>query len=214
VSSTLDRYVADRLTERDGIPRARRQALIRLADVIAQALAERGVARLVFVCTHNSRRSHFAQVWAVACARRFAVHGIEAFSAGTESTAVHPRVLDTLEEAGFRVDRGCAGANPRHDVWIDESIGAVRLWSKTLADPAIPGEGFIAVMTCSDADAACPHVRGAAARVSLAYEDPKRFDGTAGEAAGYAQRCRQIGREMALVFSRLASRRGLEPRSS
>jgi hypothetical protein len=60
-------------------------------------------------------------------------------------------------------------------------------------------------MTCSDADAACPIVFGAAERISIPYDDPKAADGTPDEAAVYDERCRQIAREMLYVFSRVGS---------
>lgn len=58
-------------------------------------------------------------------------------------------------------------------------------------------------MTCSEAEEACPVVIGAAARISLSYEDPKLYDNTAQEAAAYRQRCRQIAAELNFVFDQL-----------
>lgn len=65
-----------------------------------------------------------------------------------------------------------------------------------LHQPPNPTTDFCAVMTCSSADAGCPLVLGASARVVIPYEDPKDSDGTDREAAVYAQRCRQLAREM------------------
>jgi hypothetical protein len=79
-------------------------------------------------------------------------------------------------------------------------------FSKTWADPVNPREGFAAVMTCSQADEACPFVRGASVRVSLAYEDPKLADGTDEEAARYDARARQIAIEMLYLFRLVATK--------
>jgi arsenate reductase len=58
-------------------------------------------------------------------------------------------------------------------------------------------------MTCSHADQNCPVVIGAAARISLTYDDPKDFDGTPQEMAKYNERVREIGREILYAFSRV-----------
>lgn len=69
-----------------------------------------------------------------------------------------------------------------------------------------PRSGFVVVMTCSQAGAACPLVEGARARVAIPYEDPKVADGTPEETARYDGRVEQIGRDFAWVFSEVAKR--------
>jgi hypothetical protein len=73
-------------------------------------------------------------------------------------------------------------------------------FSKVYSEPPNPKSGYCAVMTCLQADQACPVVAGAALRVALPYDDPKAYDGTAAESARYDERCRQISREMLYVF--------------
>ncbi|MDH4283503.1 MAG: hypothetical protein OEV36_12670, partial [Myxococcales bacterium] len=65
-------------------------------------------------------------------------------------------------------------------------------------------KGFAAIMTCSEADQACPAVPGAELRVSLPYDDPKKADGTPDEEAAYDARCLQIATEMLYLFSRVS----------
>jgi len=77
-------------------------------------------------------------------------------------------------------------------------------FSKVYAAAPNPQADFLAVMTCSDADAACPQVKGATKRFSLPYDDPKVFDGTAEEVFKYDERCQQIAREMFYLFSNVA----------
>jgi hypothetical protein len=69
------------------------------------------------------------------------------------------------------------------------------------ADAANPQREFCAIMTCSQADEACPNVAGAANRIAIPYEDPKAADGTPEEAAVYDERCAQIARETLYAFS-------------
>ena len=89
--------------------------------------------------------------------------------------------------------------------YLDRALQGVECFSKTYDDPGNPAEGFVAVMTCSEADAACPVVLGAALRAPIRYEDPKVADGTPQEAAVYDERCLQIATEMLHLFSRVAS---------
>lgn len=58
-------------------------------------------------------------------------------------------------------------------------------------------------MTCSQADKACPAVKGATTRVAVPYDDPKQFDGTSQETAKYDERCKQIATETFYVFSKV-----------
>jgi arsenate reductase len=46
---------------------------------------------------------------------------------------------------------------------------------------------------------------GATKRIALTYDDPKEFDGTAQEAAKYAERVHQIGRDLFFAFSQVKS---------
>ena len=159
-------------------------------------------AMLNFICTHNSRRSQMAQLWAAAAAAYFGIEGVQAYSGGTEATAFNPRAVATMERAGFIVDNP-GGDNPHYLVSYSEGGPAIECFSKTYDDPFNPSGGFAAIMTCSDADAACPVVLGAAERFAVRYEDPKAFDDTPREAAAYDERCLQIAAEMLYLFSRV-----------
>lgn len=190
--------------EADLIGAERRSLLTELAAYISERLAAGGPARLVFICTHNSRRSHLSQCWARAAADHFGIGGVETYSGGTEATAIAPQAAASLERCGFAVGErgdeanpvvtvGCGGAEP------------VLAWSKVYDDPANPATEFAAVMTCSSADTGCPVVPGADARFALVWDDPKSADGFPHESATYDERCRRIGRELIYAFSRVSS---------
>lgn len=164
---------------------------------------------ITFICTHNSRRSHLSQIWAQAAAHRFGLERVRTYSGGTEATAFNPRAVAAVERAGFHVERTADGGedNPRYLVRVAPDTEPMRCWSKQFSDPLNPQADFVAVMTCTSADAACPHVPGASLRVALPYVDPKEADGTEREAAVYDERCAQIGREMLYLFERVAAQR-------
>lgn len=66
--------------------------------------------------------------------------------------------------------------------------------------------GFAAIITRSQADAACPLVLGASSRISLPYADPKADDDdTPAETASYDACARLIAVEMFYVFEAAAT---------
>ena len=200
----LEVYVRARCEERDRISAARKQELEPLAEFVRDRVAAGGLARLVFICTHNSRRSHIAQLWAQAAARFFAVPGVETYSGGTEATAFNARAVAALCRAGIRIQPFTSGKNPIYEVSFASEMEPMQAYSKVYTDPVNPQRDFAAVMTCASADAACPIVDGAEERFAIAYRDPKESDQTAEEAEAYDARCRQIAREMLEVFKVVA----------
>ena len=192
--------------ELDALAPERREPLAELASYVRERHAAGQPAQLLFICTHNSRRSHMGQLWAAAAAVYFGVDGVETYSGGTEATAFNPRAVAAMERAGFVIERPAADEdNPRYQVSLAEGVPAMTAFSKIWQDPVNPDDGFAAVMTCSQADASCPFVRGAALRVSLPYKDPKVADGTEQEAARYDERARQIALEMLYLFRLVAA---------
>ena len=198
-----DRYLAAREAELDQIPADRRKALARVAEFVKKRRAAGEPARLLFICTHNSRRSHMAELWARTAAARHGVAGVQTFSGGTEATAFNPRAVAALERAGLEIEPTTTGDNPRYAVRYAEDAPPAMAYSKVYDANGNPTADFAAIMTCSQADESCPFVRGAASRIAIPYEDPKGSDGTAREARAYDERSAQIAREMTYIFSRL-----------
>ncbi|MCP4313283.1 MAG: protein-tyrosine-phosphatase [Bacteroidetes bacterium] len=195
----LKDYVEKRISEFGLISEDRKESLTNLAKVLTGRRA--GAINVIFICTHNSRRSHMAHLWASVAAFRYGVEGVNCFSGGTEATAFFPLAVKAIKEAGFIVTTRIPGANPVFLVSYPGASEGVRVFSKKYTDPPNPTREFHAVMTCSDADEACPVVTGAATRHAITYEDPKSFDGSPHTKEGYAERCRQIAREMLFIFS-------------
>lgn len=215
--SELGAFLTARSGEFGSIAPERRAVLDDLSREIALTRSTGDPVRMTFVCTHNSRRSHMAQLWAAAAAQ---AHGftIETFSGGTETTAFNPRAVAAMRRAGFRIDTAVDGTNPRYQARLGEGMDPITCFSKLYDAPPNPtggaggaggtGEqgGFIVIMVCDDADKSCPHVSGASARIALPYRDPKESDGSDREAAVYDERCAEIAREMLYCMSRVASR--------
>jgi protein-tyrosine-phosphatase len=199
----LDSYISETLSEIGQIPEARRRHLHQLAQFVEDRAANGETARLTFICTHNSRRSHMSQIWAQTAAHYFGIPRVETFSGGTEATAFNPRAVAALQRAGFRIDSTAEADNSVYSVQYTEDVEPMRCFSKVYDQPPNPKRDFCAVMTCSQADEACPLVIGASERIAIPYDDPKAFDGTESESSKYDERCRQIAAEMLYCFSQV-----------
>jgi len=159
--------------------------------------------RLTFICTHNSRRSHLSQVWAQTMAHHFGISNLFCYSGGTEATALFPMAAKTLESQGFEVNGLSEGENPLYSIKFAENAHPVIGFSKKYDDPFNPKSGFVAIMTCSQADEGCPFIAGAEKRIPITYEDPKEFDNTPQQAEKYLERNIQIATELFYVFSNI-----------
>jgi arsenate reductase (thioredoxin) len=197
------RYLQQRVREFDQVSDERKGDLKKIAQFVQDQNKAGKPAKLVFICTHNSRRSQMAQIWAAAGATHFGVHGLEAFSGGTEATAFNPRAIAAIERAGLKVERVEEGKNPRYSVRFLDTNQALICFSKVYSDSPNPKQDFCAVMTCAQADKACPLVQGCSLRVAIPYEDPKSADDTPEEKTKYDERCAQIAREMLFLFSQV-----------
>jgi arsenate reductase len=196
-------YVQSRAAEFDRIPGERQAELAALTRYIQRQRSADQPIRLVFICTHNSRRSHMSQLWAAAAAEFYRFQNVETYSGGTEGTAFNPRAVAALERAGFEFEPNHgAPNNPQYLVRFASGLQPMVCFSKPYDAEPNPTSDFCAVMVCAQADEACPTVDGANERISIPYEDPKVADDTPEEQEQYDQRCAQIAREMLFVFSR------------
>lgn len=186
-----------------GIAAERKEILRPLVGYI-QTRIDAGLAvRLNFICTHNSRRSHFSQVWAQIMAAHFGVPNFFAYSGGTVATALFPVVIETLKEQGVEIISLSGGENPVYAIKYGKNALPVIGFSKTYDHPFNPTSDFAAVMTCSQADEGCPFIAGAEKRFPITYEDPKVFDDTPQQSEKYRERSLQIATELFYVFSEI-----------
>ncbi|MFY0652379.1 MAG: protein-tyrosine-phosphatase [Cyclobacteriaceae bacterium] len=182
------------------IPDERKEVLQLLINFVQEKKDAGDEINLNFICTHNSRRSQFSQVWGKTAAY---YHGIDinSFSGGVEVTAFNERAVESIKRTGFGVTSQGAG-NPIYSVTYAQGEEPLKAFSKVFDDPA-NAENFAAVMTCSHADENCPFIPGAQARLPVRYEDPKAFDDTPQESEKYEERSRQIATELFYVFSQI-----------
>jgi len=196
----IKKYCQNLTTNFDEITEDRKQILNKITSYIKQK--DGNQTNLIYVCTHNSRRSHFGQIWATVAADFYNIQNIKSYSAGTEQTASHPNAIAALSRIGFNIESSKEKQNPKYVVNFGENKSTT-CFSKTIDHKTLPQQNFAAIMTCDEAEQNCPFLPGAETRIATTYQDPKTFDGTPQEAEKYDERCKQIALETLYVFSQL-----------
>lgn len=190
------------------IPEDRKKILLGITDYVQRKSEAGKEIHLVYICTHNSRRSHFGQVWAKTAAEYFGIPNVKTYSGGTEATAFNPNAIAALERVGFLIQKTTEGKNPVYHVFSGEDSSPNICFSKVYDHPENPQKEFAAIMTCSDAEENCPFIPGVELRIGTTYDDPKTFDNTPQQNAKYDERCKQIALECFYVFSMIQPIKG------
>jgi len=130
--------------------------------------------KVLFLCTHNSCRSQMAE----GIVNHYLGECLQAFSAGTEATFVHPKAMAALAEIGI-------------------DITGHR--SKTLDE--FDGENFDYVITlCGSAKENCPIFFGGVERIHIGFDDPGKATGSDEEIMREFRRVRDDIRHRLLEF--------------
>ena len=188
------------------VPDERKLALAPLVKYIQESQKEHGLTQLNFICTHNSRRSQFSQVWAHIAADHFGIK-TSSHSGGVEITACNERTIASLKRTGLVVNTTredtANSSNPRYEILFKTGSSPILLFSKLFNDSSSPSENFATIMTCAHADENCPVIPGAENRIAVRYVDPKKHDDTNLEEIMYDERSLQIANEMFYAFGEL-----------
>jgi len=189
--------------EFDSISKERKDVLVKLSSFISSKIAQNKSINLIYVCTHNSRRSHFGQVWAHIAGSFYNVRNLKTFSGGTEATAFNRNAVYSLLKVGFEIEKVSEVLNAKYLLKFAENEDPIVCFSKIYSDEFNPQIEFAAIMTCDEAEVNCPFIPGAELRLGTTYQDPKEFDNTPFQEEKYDERCRQIALESMFVFSNL-----------
>jgi arsenate reductase len=200
--STIKNHCLQLTQKFDEIPDERKEILSQLSAYIKEQRQKNQGINLVYICTHNSRRSHLGQVWGAVAANYYGISGIKTFSGGTEATAFNPNAIKALKTTGFEITELTQGQNPRYLVSFGEDLSTT-CFSKVYDDKENPSDNFVAIMTCSHAEENCPFIPGVDLRIGITYDDPKDFDGTSKQDEKYLERSNQLALENLYVFSQI-----------
>lgn len=199
--SSISNYCQQLTTQFDQIPLDRQQQLLALRSHLEQQIQEGKTPVITVICTHNSRRSHLAQLWIAIAADYYQLPTILTFSGGTEVSALNHNIVKTLRKIGLQVSSNDSNTtNPTYAICWNDQMAPYLAFSKQYTHPNNPQENFTAIMVCDHADIHCPIVTGSNARFTLAYQDPKKYDNTDLESEGYLKTCSLIGIEMLFTF--------------
>ena len=147
---------------------------------------------IVFLCTHNSRRSQLCQVWGSVLSKIYNIN-LKFNSAGTEKTEVHKTVFYCFSHVGIEIK----------DNKIFYGDLSLSLYSKVLKE--IQSDKFISIMTCSDAEKSCPSDSRSIRNISMVYQDPKIFDDTKKEKEEYSKTSKLIAEELNYIIKNLVN---------
>ncbi len=199
MTETLKQQIEEIKSGFDNISDDRKKDLHILSLFISERIQSK--TDLVFICVHNSRRSHLSQIWAQVAAHHYGFDNIRTYSGGTEETCMYPKIAETLSSQGFQIKTLAVSENPIYSIKYDENEPAIIGFSKIFDDSFNPVSNFGAIMVCSAADSNCPFIATAAQRILLAFDDPKDFDGTDLQTEKYLERSKQIATELFYAFS-------------
>jgi arsenate reductase len=199
--SRIKKYCDDLSDEFDSISIERKALLQKIASYIISKKNAGKPINMVYICTHNSRRSHFGQIWAQVAAHYFNIKNVNVFSGGTEATAFNINAINAIERIGFDVKKIDNDVNSIYHISYDEIERPIVCFSKVYNDPENPKSEFAAIMTCSDAEENCPFIPGVELRIGTTYDDPKAFDNTPLQDVKYDERSKQIALETLYAFS-------------
>ncbi|MDP2088653.1 MAG: hypothetical protein Q8J84_04560 [Flavobacteriaceae bacterium] len=178
----------------------RKLLLTAIAAFIVAELKSDKTVNLNFVCTHNSRRSQLAQVWAHFAIDYFQLKNIFSFSGGTEATAFFSNTVKTLQEVGFEFHlKDFSHQNPVYEISTKKMKNNIIGFSK-LYNHQINQKPFIAITTCSDAEENCPFIPDTIRRFQLPFNDPKTADNTPNSLETYKKTSRLIAGEIGFIL--------------
>ena len=102
-SPIMQQFVDSISQNLEDIDSARKLELNTLAAYITESLKADSIVKLTYICTHNSRRSHMAQLWSAVAAHYYGIKSVETYSGGTEATAFNPRSVACFKKQGFDI---------------------------------------------------------------------------------------------------------------
>lgn len=185
------------------IPIERKLLLEKISNYIQTKNDKNEKINLIYICTHNSRRSHFGQIWAKVASCYYQINKVQTFSGGTEATAFNINAINALKRIGFQIKPIHIDKNPTYHVSYSDTEAPMECFSKVYDHPKNPQANFAAIMTCGDAEENCPFIPGVELRIGTTYNDPKQFDNTPLQDKKYDERCQQIALETMYVFSKI-----------
>lgn len=195
--SRLAEYTSTIPSEFNKIPGERKELLEELGEYILEKSTQKSGSQLLFICTLNSRRSQFAQVWAQAAAYHYKLKKVSTFSGGESETAINFRILEALRKAGFEITASeVYSQNPVYLLSMGRRYPDVFIFSKKYDYWNNPDMNYASIICSNDLYEVNFQPSGADETIYLPYEDIQIFDSSSNSYLRNDEICRQIAREM------------------
>ncbi|MGD9076835.1 MAG: arsenate reductase ArsC [Desulfobacteraceae bacterium] len=120
--------------------------------------------KILFICTHNSARSHMAE----GLVNALYAENYKAHSAGTEPSQVNPLAIRVMAEIGIDI-------SDHHSKGVEQFLNQ---------------EFDYVVTVCDHANETCPFFPGGKERIHNGFQDPAAQDGTKDERLAVFRRVR------------------------
>ena len=193
----LEQYLAVLEQSFGDLDQTRISVLKEIRDAILVQLKGLKVSNLIFICTHNSRRSQIAELFSHIAFRYYGLPNINSYSGGTEQSSFFPHAVQACIEKGCTtIQKSGSIVNHTYLTAYKYHLPVIVQFSKTYEDKFNPQSDFIAVMVCDHADENCPFIPGADKRISLNYVDPKHADNDDNVLEVYSKKVDEIATEM------------------
>ena len=184
----------------DQITAERKQHLDHISHTMAKILHERRYLEIVFLCTHNSRRSIFSEIMSHVLSDALKLP-FYSYSGGAEGTYIAPQVITTLEDIGFETSRFNSRLDTAYHIKYRKRKNALVFYSHNMDNFIRKQYPYITISTCDEATETCPVGPAEAIRFSTPYEDPKVADGTPMESAVYRATCDEITTNLLYIYN-------------
>jgi len=195
--SKLKEYSDNLPKDFNKIPGERKQILEEIGDYIFQSISDNKSAKLLFICTQNSRRSQFAQVWAQTATYYYRLNNIQTYSGGYTETAINYRILEALRKSGFSVTAAEGySKNPVYLLNFGQSYPDIFIFSKKYDFWQNPNENYAAILCSKDLVEMKLEPAGSENVFALPYQDIHIYDNSTGNILKNDEICRQVASEM------------------
>jgi arsenate reductase len=130
---------------------------------------ESGLKKVLFICTHNSARSHMAE----GLVNALYAHRYRAFSAGTDPSSLNPYAVRVMQEIGIDISDH---RSKSVDEFMDQDLDYM-------------------VTVCDQAKESCPFFSGGRMPMHKGFQDPASVAGTEPEKLQVFRRVRDEMRD-------------------
>ncbi len=200
MNDSLKKYINNIISTLENNSNDRKSLLLSISKYIRKKSINKNKVNLLFVCTHNSRRSQLAQVWSYVSSRYYKLNNIMTFSGGTEVSKFNLNAIDSLKRAGLEVKKNNEREKIFYLIKSSKDDSGLRCFSKKYNSDYNPNKNFISIITCSEADKECPVVKGADKKIFIPYKDPRFSEGSVLKKRIYDQCCFNIAQEMFFIM--------------